>query len=53
MYVAGGIPIVIEGEVVGAIGCSTGTPAQDTEVAQAGIDAVLEFVKKKQSQPKL
>ncbi|OCT49291.1 putative 15.0 kDa protein in dhaT-dhaS intergenic region [Cladophialophora carrionii] len=54
MYVAGGIPIVIDGEVVGAIGCSTGTPAQDTEVAQAGIDAVMEYVKKrKQGQPKL
>ena len=46
MYVAGGIPIKVDGEVVGAIGCSTGTPAQDTEVAQAGIDAVMELVKK-------
>ncbi|KIW23179.1 uncharacterized protein PV07_11399 [Cladophialophora immunda] len=50
MYVAGGIPIVVEGEVVGAIGCSTGTPSQDTKVAQAGVDAVMEYVK--QSQPK-
>ena len=25
MYVAGGIPIKIDGEVVGAVGCSTGT----------------------------
>lgn len=39
MYVAGGIPIVIDGEVVGAVGCSTGTPAQDTEVAMAGVEA--------------
>ena len=53
MYVAGGIPIVIDGEVVGAIGCSTGTPAQDTEVAQAGVDAVLNYVKKHQAGPKL
>ncbi|OQV07172.1 hypothetical protein CLAIMM_11643 [Cladophialophora immunda] len=50
MYVAGGIPIVVEGEVVGAIGCSTGTPSQDTKVAQAGVDAVMEYAK--QSQPK-
>ncbi len=46
MYVAGGIPIVVEGEVVGAIGCSTGTPAQDTQVAQAGVDAVADYVKR-------
>lgn len=50
MYVAGGIPIVVDGEVVGAIGCSTGTPAQDTEVAQAGVDAVNEYVKQLQQQ---
>lgn len=38
--IGGGLPIVIGGEVVGAIGCSTGTPDQDQEVAQAGIDAI-------------
>jgi len=54
MYVAGGIPIVVDGEVVGAIGCSTGTPAQDTKVAQAGVDGVMEYVKKHQAgKPKL
>jgi len=46
MYVAGGIPIKVEGEVVGAVGCSTGTPAQDEEVARAGVEAVMELVKK-------
>ncbi|KIV89716.1 hypothetical protein PV10_07096 [Exophiala mesophila] len=46
MYVAGGIPIVVDGEVVGAVGCSTGTPKQDTVVAQAAVDAVLEYIKK-------
>lgn len=39
MYVAGGIPIVVEGVVVGAVGCSTGTPDQDVEVAKAGVEA--------------
>lgn len=39
-YVGGGVPIVVEGEVVGAVGCSTGTPAQDEEVARAGVEAV-------------
>lgn len=48
MYVAGGIPIKVDGEVVGAIGCSTGTPAQDSEVAQAGVDAVMDLLKKSQ-----
>ena len=46
MYVAGGIPIKIDGEVVGAVGVSTGTPAQDSEVAQAGVDAVMRMVEK-------
>lgn len=41
MVVAGGIPVVIDGEVVGAVGVSSGTPAQDHECAQAGIDLLL------------
>jgi uncharacterized protein GlcG (DUF336 family) len=32
----GGIPLVREGEIVGAIGVSTGTVEQDQEVAEAG-----------------
>lgn len=46
MVIGGGLPIVVDGAVVGAIGCSTGTPAQDQEVAQAGVDAVAEYVRK-------
>ncbi|WP_102224879.1 GlcG/HbpS family heme-binding protein [Acidimangrovimonas sediminis] len=41
MVVGGGLPVIVEGEVVGGIGVSSGTPAQDMEVAQAGIDAFL------------
>ena len=41
MVVGGGLPVVVEGEVVGGIGVSSGTPAQDRQVAQAGIDAFL------------
>lgn len=41
MVVAGGLPVVVEDEVVGGIGVSSGTPAQDRDVAQAGIDAFL------------
>ena len=38
MVVGGGVPVMIDGEVVGAIGLSSGTPAQDTQCAQAGIE---------------
>lgn len=38
MVVAGGLPISFDGDVVGAIGISSGTPVQDQQVAQAGID---------------
>ncbi len=41
MVVGGGLPVSVDGEVVGGIGVSSGTPAQDREVAQAGIDAFL------------
>jgi len=34
----GGIPIVADGAIAGAIGVSGGTPAQDGQVAQAGAD---------------
>jgi uncharacterized protein GlcG (DUF336 family) len=37
--VAGGLPILADGEVVGGIGVSSGTPAQDLEVAKAGVQA--------------
>jgi uncharacterized protein GlcG (DUF336 family) len=52
MLIGGGVPIKIDGNVVGAIGVSTGTPKQDEEVANAGVRAVEEWVKKRQG-PKL
>ncbi|WP_166267693.1 GlcG/HbpS family heme-binding protein [Marinobacter caseinilyticus] len=36
--VGGGLPITVDGEVVGGIGLSSGTPQQDMTCAQAGID---------------
>ena len=36
----GGLPIIIDGQVVGAIGIGSGTGAQDLEVAKAGIAAL-------------
>jgi len=41
MIVAGGVPIFVDGQIVGGVGCSSGQPDQDEEVAQAGIDALL------------
>ena len=37
--VDGGLPIVIGGKIVGGIGVSGGTSAQDGQVAKAGVDA--------------
>lgn len=43
----GGVPILsVEGDVLGAIGCSTGTSMQDEAAAKAGRDAVLELIRK-------
>lgn len=38
----GGVPIVIDGQVVGAVGVGGGTGEQDVEVAKAGIQALLD-----------
>jgi glc operon protein GlcG len=38
--VEGGIPLVIEGKIVGAIGVSGATSAQDAQCAKAGADTV-------------
>ena len=36
----GGIPIVVGGKIVGAMGCSGGTGQQDGQACQAGVNAV-------------
>jgi glc operon protein GlcG len=36
----GGLPIVVDGEVVGAIGASFDTPEHDVQIAQAGLAAL-------------
>ena len=38
--VEGGIPLVMEGKIVGAIGVSGATSAQDAQCAKAGADAI-------------
>ena len=52
--IGGGLPIVGENrQVLGAVGCSNGTPAQDQEVAQAGVDAAKKLLKESSRSSKL
>jgi uncharacterized protein GlcG (DUF336 family) len=39
--VGGGLPIFVKNAIAGGVGCSSGSPEQDREVAQAGIDRLL------------
>jgi glc operon protein GlcG len=36
----GGVPIVVDGQVLGAVGVSSGSSEQDLEVAKAGVAAI-------------
>jgi len=45
MIIAGGLPIFIDDQIVGGVGCSSGHADQDEVVAQAGVDALLESLK--------
>jgi uncharacterized protein GlcG (DUF336 family) len=45
MPVEGGIPIIVDGKVLGAVGVSGGTSPQDAQVAQAGIAALEGILK--------
>ena len=40
-FLEGGVPIMVEGELVGAVGVSGVKSSEDAQVAQAGIDALL------------
>jgi uncharacterized protein GlcG (DUF336 family) len=46
MILAGGLPIFFNNQIVGGIGCSSGHADQDEAVAQAGLDALFESLKK-------
>lgn len=45
----GGLPIVVEGEIIGAIGVGSGSGEEDVKVAQAGINALLSILAKPSS----
>jgi uncharacterized protein GlcG (DUF336 family) len=38
--VEGGLPLIVDGKIVGAIGVSGGTSTQDGQCAKAGADVV-------------
>jgi len=38
----GGLPIVVDGQVIGAIGASFDTPQHDAQIAQAGVAAIAQ-----------
>ncbi len=42
--IAGGVPLFFEDHIVGGIGCSSGTPDQDEQVALAGVQAFEELI---------
>ncbi|OJU13013.1 MAG: glycolate utilization protein [Caulobacterales bacterium 68-7] len=40
MTFPGGVPLIVEGALIGAVGVSGGSPAQDAEIAQAAAAAL-------------
>jgi glc operon protein GlcG len=46
----GGVPVVIDGQVVGAIGVGGGSGDQDAEVAKAGVQALLDGIRDAKSE---
>jgi len=50
--IGGGLPVKSGTAVVGGIGASSGTPAQDIEVSQAGLDALEAHWKRTKSSKK-
>jgi glc operon protein GlcG len=43
----GGVPVVVDGQVIGAVGVGGGTGEQDAEVAKAGIEALVRVLEAK------
>ena len=38
--IEGGLPIIVDGKMIGAVGVSGVTSAQDAQIARAGLDAL-------------
>jgi uncharacterized protein GlcG (DUF336 family) len=46
MIFGGGLPIFVDGHIVGGVGCSSGSVEEDGTVAQAGIDTLMKRLKR-------
>lgn len=44
MPLEGGLPIVVDGKVLGGVGVSGVTSQQDAQIAKAGVDAVMKML---------
>ncbi|WZO95861.1 heme-binding protein [Isosphaeraceae bacterium EP7] len=47
----GGVPLLVEGQVIGAVGVAGSTGEQDAEVARAGLNALLSDLKAADARP--
>ena len=47
VVIGGGVPIEYQGNCLGGVGCASGNPDQDEEVAQAGIDSLKSYLEGK------
>lgn len=43
----GGVPVVVDGQVIGGVGVGGGSGEQDVEIAKTGIQALMEALKRK------
>jgi glc operon protein GlcG len=48
----GGVPVVVDRQIIGGVGVGGGTGEQDAEVAKAGIQALLDALKEENPQKK-
>ncbi len=46
VHSSGGVPVVVDGQVIGTVGVGGGTGEQDADVARAGIKKLLDALKK-------
>jgi glc operon protein GlcG len=44
MPAGGGLPIVVDGKVIGAVGVSGATGGQDVQCVKAGVDALMKLL---------
>jgi glc operon protein GlcG len=44
VMIEGGLPLMVDGKVIGAIGVSGGTSVQDGMIAKAGVDAFMKMI---------